>query len=92
MKLYEELVWRGLIKDVAGEDLEDKLNNEKLTFYVGADPSADSLHIGQLPTFLMVERLRRAGHKPIVLVGEATEKKINPRGTKKRKKKTVEEL
>lgn len=92
MKLYEELVWRGLIKDVAGEDLEDKLNNEKLTFYVGADPSADSLHIGQLPTFLMVERLRRAGHKPIVLVGGATGRVGDPRGTKEREKKTVEEV
>ena len=58
MKLYDDLMWRGLIKDVAGEDLEEKLNSGNLTCYVGADPSADSLHIGQLPTFLMVERLK----------------------------------
>ena len=92
MKLFEELKWRGLIKDVAGEDLEDKLNNESLTCYVGADPSADSLHIGQLPTFLMVERLKRAGHKVIVLVGGATGRVGDPRGTKEREKKEVSEV
>lgn len=86
MKLYEELKWRGLLKDEAGEDLEEKLNAGGLTFYVGADPSADSLHIGQLPTFLMVERLRRAGHNPIVLVGGATGRVGDPRGTKEREK------
>ena len=92
MKLFEELKWRGLIKDVAGEDLEEKLNSGNLTCYVGADPSADSLHIGQLPTFLMVERLKRAGHKVIVLVGGATGRVGDPRGTKEREKKSVEEV
>ena len=86
MKLYEELKWRGLLKDEAGEDLEEKLNNGGLTFYIGADPSADSLHIGQLPTFLVAERLRRAGHKPIILVGGATGRVGDPRGTKEREK------
>ena len=86
MEFYDELKWRGLIKDEAGEDLEKKLNEGNLTFYVGADPSADSLHIGQLPTFLMVERLRRKGHKPIVLVGGATGRVGDPRGTKEREK------
>ena len=92
MKLFEELKWRGLIKDVAGDDLEEKLNNESLICYVGADPSADSLHIGQLPTFLMVERLKRAGHKVIVLVGGATGRVGDPRGTKEREKKSIEEV
>ena len=92
MKLYDDLMWRGLIKDVAGDDLEEKLNSGNLTCYVGADPSADSLHIGQLPTFLMVERLRRAGHKVIVLVGGATGRVGDPRGTKEREKKSVEEV
>jgi len=92
MKLYDDLMWRGLIKDVAGEDLEEKLNSGNLTCYVGADPSADSLHIGQLPTFLMVERLKRAGHKVIVLVGGATGRVGDPRGTKEREKKSVEEV
>jgi len=92
MKFYEELKWRGLIKDVAGDDLEDKLNNESLTCYVGADPSADSLHIGQFPTFLIVERLKRAGHKVIVLVGGATGRVGDPRGTKEREKKEISEV
>ena len=89
MTLFEDLKWRGLIKDVAGEDLEDKLNQGGLTFYIGADPSADSLHIGQLPTFLVAERLRRGGHKPIILVGGATGRVGDPRGTKEREKSDV---
>ena len=52
MKLYEELKWRGLIKDVAGDDLEDKLNNESLTFYWGTDPTADSLHLGHYSSLI----------------------------------------
>lgn len=92
MTLYEDLMYRGLIKDVAGEDLEEKLNSGKLICYVGADPSADSLHIGQLPTFLMVERLRRAGHKVYVLVGGATGRVGDPRGTKEREKKEIFEI
>ena len=89
MTLFEELKWRGLIKDTAGEDLETKLNEGGLTFYIGADPTADSLHIGQLPTFLVVERLRRHGHKPIILVGGATGRVGDPRGTKEREKSDV---
>lgn len=89
MKLYDELKWRGLIKDEAGEDLAEKLNAGGLTFYIGADPSADSLHIGQLPTFLVAERLRRAGHKPIILVGGATGRVGDPRGTGEREKSDV---
>lgn len=92
MTLYEDLMYRGLIKDVAGEDLEEKLNSGKLICYIGADPSADSLHIGQFPTFLMVERLRRAGHKVYVLVGGATGRVGDPRGTKEREKKEISEI
>ncbi len=86
MTFFEELKWRGLIKDISSEELENKLNNEKLTFYIGADPTAESLHIGQFPTFLMVERLKRAGHKPIILVGGATGRVGDPRGTGEREK------
>ena len=86
MTFFEELKWRGLIKDISSDELEDKLNNEKLTFYIGADPTAESLHIGQFPTFLMVERLKRAGHKPIILVGGATGRVGDPRGTGEREK------
>lgn len=92
MTLYEDLMYRGLIKDVAGENLEEKLNSGKLICYIGADPSADSLHIGQFPTFLMVERLRRYGHKVYVLVGGATGRVGDPRGTKEREKKEESEV
>ena len=89
MKLYDELKWRDLIKDVTSPELEEKLNNGGMTFYIGADPTAESLHIGQLPTFLVVERLRRAGHKPIILVGGATGRVGDPRGTGEREKADV---
>lgn len=86
MTLYEELQWRGLIKDVTSPELEEKLNKGGMTFYIGADPTAESLHIGQYPTFLIIERLRRAGHKPIILVGGATGRVGDPRGTGEREK------
>lgn len=86
MTLYEDLKWRGLIKDVTSPELEEKLNNGGMTFYIGADPTAESLHIGQLPTFLVVERLKKAGHKPIILVGGATGRVGDPRGTGEREK------
>ena len=89
MKLYDDLKWRGLIKDEAGSDLEEKLNAGGLTFYIGADPSADSLHIGQYPTFLVAERLRRGGHHPIILVGGATGRVGDPRGTGEREKREI---
>ena len=84
MKLYEELKWRGLIKDEAGEDLEDKLNNEKVTFYWGTDPSADSLHIGHYSSLLTAKRLAKHGHHPILLIGGATGMIGDPRPTAER--------
>ena len=86
MTLYEDLQWRGLIKDLSSEDLIDKLNNEKLTFYLGTDPTADSLHIGHYSTFLVAKRLQKAGHNPILLVGGATGLVGDPRGTGEREK------
>ena len=86
MTFFEELQWRGLIKDVSSPDLEEKLNDGGLNFYIGADPTAESLHIGQFPTFLMVERLKRAGHHPFILVGGATGRVGDPRGTGEREK------
>ena len=86
MTLFEELKWRGLIKDVSSPELEEKINKGGLTFYIGADPTAESLHIGQLPTFLMIERLKKYGHKPIILVGGATGRVGDPRGTGEREK------
>ena len=86
MTLFEELQWRGLIKDTAGVDLADKLNGEPITFYWGTDPTADSLHIGHYSTFLVAKRLQKAGHNPILLVGGATGLVGDPRGTGEREK------
>ncbi|MBS5115045.1 MAG: tyrosine--tRNA ligase [Erysipelotrichaceae bacterium] len=72
MKIYDELVWRGLIKDISSPELEEKLNNGGMTFYIGTDPTGDSLHIGHFSSFLISKRLKDAGHNPILLVGGAT--------------------
>lgn len=72
MNLYEDLKWRGLIKDFSSPDLVDKLNNSTLTFYWGTDPTADSLHLGHYVSLVMAKRLANYGHKPILLVGGAT--------------------
>ena len=80
MTLFEDLKWRGLIQDISSPELENKLNNEQLTFYIGTDPTADSLHIGHYPSFLLAKRLKMAGHKPIMLVGGATALIGDPRG------------
>ena len=90
MKLYDELKWRGLIKDEAGEDLEEKLNAGGLTFYIGTDPTADSLHLGHLSSFLISKRLEKAGHHPILLVGGATGRIGDPRPTEERQMQPVE--
>jgi len=72
MKLFDELKWRGLINDVSSPDLEEKLNNGGLTFYIGTDPTGDSMHIGHYSSFSVAKRLKEAGHNPILLVGGAT--------------------
>ena len=84
MKLYEELVWRGLVKDVAGTDLDKKLNDEKITFYWGTDPTADSLHLGHYSSLVTAKRLAKAGHNPILLIGGATALIGDPRPTAER--------
>lgn len=72
MTLFEELQWRGLIQDISDEELIGKLNKGGLTFYIGTDPTADSMHIGHYSSFLISKRLAKAGHHPILLVGGAT--------------------
>ena len=84
MSFFEELKWRGLVKDIAGDDLEDKLNNEKVTFYWGTDPTADSLHIGHYSSLVTAKRFAKAGHNPILLVGGATGLIGDPRPTSER--------
>ena len=72
MNIFEELQWRGLIKDVSDPSLEEKLNKGGMKFYIGTDPTGDSLHIGHFSSFLICKRLKDAGHYPIVLIGGAT--------------------
>ena len=84
MNLYEDLVWRGLIKDVAGENLKDKLNGEPITFYWVTDPTADSLTIGHYSSLVTAKRLAKAGHHPILLCGGATGRIGDPRPTAER--------
>ena len=84
MKLYEDLMWRGLIKDVAGVDLQKKLDEEKITFYWGTDPTADSLHLGHYSSLVTAKRLANYGHHPILLIGGATGLIGDPRPTAER--------
>ena len=84
MKLYDELVWRGLVQEISSPELIDKLNNGGLTFYIGTDPTADSMHIGHYSSFLISKRLARAGHRPLLLVGGATGLIGDPKPTAER--------
>ena len=92
MTFYDELVWRGLIKDVSSEDLKDKLNAGGMTFYIGTDPTGDSLRIGHFSSFLMSKRLKDAGHHPILLVGGATGQIGDPKPTTERPMITKEQV
>lgn len=84
MKFFDELKWRGLIKDISSPQLEKKLNEESVTFYWGTDPTADSLHLGHYSSLVTAKRLAKAGHKPILLVGGATGLIGDPRPTAER--------
>ena len=92
MTLFEDLKWRGLIKDISSKELEDKLNNEKLTFYIGTDPTADSMHIGHFSSFLIATRLAKYGHKPILLIGGATGLIGDPKPSQERQMITKEQV
>ncbi len=72
MKILEELKLRNLLFDQNDPNLEDVLEKEKVTFYLGADPTGPSLHVGHLVTFLVAKRLEMLGHKPVILIGGAT--------------------
>ena len=84
MNFYDELKWRGLIKDEAGDDLEKIINEKKACFYWGTDPTADSLHIGHYSSLVTAKRLAKAGFHPILLVGGATGMIGDPRPTSER--------
>ena len=92
MTFYEELKWRGLIKDTAGEDIEDKINSGNVTFYWGTDPTADSLHLGHYSSLVTAKRFAKAGHHPILLVGGSTGLIGDPRPTAEREIMAKEKL
>ena len=84
MTFFEELKWRGLVKDISSPEIENKINNENVTFYWGTDPTADSLHLGHYSSLVTAKRLAKMGHHPILLVGGATGLIGDPRPTAER--------
>ena len=81
MTIYDELVARGLIAQVTDEkDIKELINNGKATFYIGFDPTADSLHVGHFMALCLMKRLQMAGNKPIVLIGGGTAQIGDPSG------------
>ncbi len=94
MTLYEELVRRGLIAQVTDEkEISEMINNGKATFYIGFDPTADSLHVGHFMALCLMKRLQMAGNKPIVLIGGGTAMIGDPSGkTDMRKMMTKETI
>ena len=94
MTLYEELVARGLIAQVTNEDeIKELINNGKATFYIGFDPTADSLHVGHFMALCLMKRLQMAGNRPIALIGGGTGMVGDPSGrTDMRSMMTVETI
>ena len=81
MKLYDELVARGLIAQVTNEEeIRDLIDNGKATFYIGFDPTADSLHVGHFMALCLMKRLQMAGNRPIALIGGGTAMIGDPSG------------
>ncbi len=92
MTFFEELKWRGLIKDISSPEIENLLNNERVTFYWGTDPTASSLHLGHYSSLVTAKRLAKHGHKPILLCGGATGLIGDPRPTSEREIISYEEV
>ena len=94
MKIYDELVARGLIAQVTDEEeIKELINNGKATFYIGFDPTADSLHVGHFMALCLMKRLQMAGNKPIALIGGGTGHIGDPSGrTDMRSMMTAEQI
>ena len=94
MQIYEELVARGLIAQVTDEaEIRELVNNGKATFYIGFDPTADSLHVGHFMALCLMKRLQMAGNRPIALLGGGTGMIGDPSGrTDMRQMMTVETI
>lgn len=92
MTLYEELTRRGLIAQVTDEkEISDMINNGKATFYIGFDPTADSLHVGHFMALCLMKRLQMSGNKPIVLIGGGTGMIGDPSGKSDMRKMMTQE-
>ncbi len=94
MTIYDELVARGLIAQVTDEDeIKELINNGKAVFYIGFDPTADSLHVGHFMALCLMKRLQMAGNRPIALLGGGTGMIGDPSGrTDMRKMLTKEDI
>ena len=79
-KIFDELMERGYVEQITHEELKDTLNNEHIPFYIGFDPTADSLHVGHFMSLIVASRMQKAGHKPIILVGGGTATIGDPSG------------
>ena len=91
MTLYDELVARGLIAQVTDEaEIKDLINNGKATFYIGFDPTADSLHVGHFMALCLMKRLQMAGNKPIALIGGGTAMIGDPSGRTDMRQETIQ--
>lgn len=79
-KIFDELMERGYIEQITHEELKDTLNNEHIPFYIGFDPTADSLHVGHFVSMMVASHMQKAGHKPIILIGGGTATIGDPSG------------
>ena len=92
-KIYEELMERGYIEQVTHEEIREVLDNSSISFYIGFDPTADSLHVGHFVSMMVAGQMQRAGHKPIILIGGGTASIGDPSGkTDMRRMMTREEI
>lgn len=92
MNLFDELIWRGMIKDVSNlEGAKSLLNDQKTKFYVGYDPTGDSLTVGHLVQIVRMKYLQKHGHQPVVLIGGATGLIGDPKENSERKLLTLEQ-
>ena len=79
-KVFEELMERGYIEQITHEEIKDVLDNSSIPFYIGFDPTADSLHVGHFVSMMVAARMQKAGHKPIILIGGGTATIGDPSG------------
>ena len=79
-KVYEELMERGYIEQITHEEIKDVLDNNQIPFYIGFDPTADSLHVGHFVSMMVASHMQKAGHKPIILIGGGTATIGDPSG------------